>query len=63
MVTRSVGANDGLSSERHYTTKTLPRGVVRGMATLSAATPRASAAQARSSRAWPRSRPGTRSVC
>ena len=31
MVTRSVGANDGLSSERHYTTKTLPRGVVRGL--------------------------------
>lgn len=31
MVTRSVGAGDGLSSERHYTTKTLPRGVVRGL--------------------------------
>ena len=31
MVTRSVGADDGLSSERHYTTKTLPRGVVRGL--------------------------------
>jgi GT2 family glycosyltransferase len=31
MVTRSVGANDGLSSERHYTTRTLPRGVVRGL--------------------------------
>jgi GT2 family glycosyltransferase len=31
MVTRSVGANDGLSSERHYTTTTLPRGVVRGL--------------------------------
>jgi GT2 family glycosyltransferase len=31
MVTRSVGASDGLSSERHYTTKTLPRGVVRGL--------------------------------
>jgi glucosyl-dolichyl phosphate glucuronosyltransferase len=31
MVTRSVGANDGLSSERQYTTKTLPRGVVRGL--------------------------------
>jgi glucosyl-dolichyl phosphate glucuronosyltransferase len=30
MVTRSVGASDGLSSERQYTTKTLPRGVVRG---------------------------------
>jgi len=32
MVTRSVGANDGLSSERHYTANTLPRGVVRGLA-------------------------------
>jgi len=32
MVTRSVGANDGLSSERHYTTRTLPRGVVSGLA-------------------------------
>ena len=31
MVTRSVGASDGLSSERHYTTRTLPRGVVRGL--------------------------------
>ena len=31
MVTRSVGAGDGLSSERHYTTRTLPRGVVRGL--------------------------------
>ena len=31
MVTRSVGASDGLSSERRYTTKTLPRGVVRGL--------------------------------
>lgn len=32
MVTRSVGANDGLSSERHYTTRTLPRGAARGLA-------------------------------
>jgi hypothetical protein len=32
MVTRSVGANDGLSSERRYTASVLPRGVVRGMA-------------------------------
>ena len=32
MVTRSVGANDGLSSERHYTASTLPRGVARGLA-------------------------------
>jgi glucosyl-dolichyl phosphate glucuronosyltransferase len=32
MVTRSVGASDGLSSERRYTMRTLPRGVVRGMA-------------------------------
>jgi GT2 family glycosyltransferase len=31
MVTRSVGASDGLSSERHYSTRTLPRGVVRGL--------------------------------
>ena len=31
MVTRSVGASDGLSSERRYTTRTLPRGVVRGL--------------------------------
>ncbi len=32
LVTRSVGAGDGLSSERHYTTRTLPRGVARGVA-------------------------------
>jgi len=32
MVTRSVGAYDGLSSERRYTTRTLPRGVARGLA-------------------------------
>ena len=32
MVTRSVGANDGLSSERDYTARTLPRGVARGLA-------------------------------
>jgi GT2 family glycosyltransferase len=32
MVTRSVGAGDGLSSERRYTTRTLPLGVVRGLA-------------------------------
>ena len=32
MVTRSVGVNDGLSSERRYTTRTLPRGVARGLA-------------------------------
>lgn len=32
MVTRSVGAGDGLSSERRYTASVLPRGVVRGLA-------------------------------
>ncbi len=32
MVTRSVGASDGLSSERRYATRTLPRGIVRGLA-------------------------------
>ena len=32
MVTRSVGARDGLASERRYTTRTLPRGVARGLA-------------------------------
>jgi GT2 family glycosyltransferase len=32
MVTRSVGADDGLSSERHYTARTLPLGVARGLA-------------------------------
>jgi glucosyl-dolichyl phosphate glucuronosyltransferase len=32
MVTRSVGAGDGLSSERRYITRTLPRGVARGLA-------------------------------
>ncbi len=32
LVTRSVGAADGLSSERHYTTRTLPKGVARGLA-------------------------------
>lgn len=32
MVTRSVGTGDGLSSERRYTTRTLPRGVARGLA-------------------------------
>ena len=31
MVTRTVGAKDGLSSERRYTTSTLPRGVARGL--------------------------------
>jgi glycosyltransferase involved in cell wall biosynthesis len=31
-VTRSVGAGAGLSSERTYTTKTLPAGMVRGLA-------------------------------
>lgn len=31
-VARSVGTADGLSSERRYTTKTLPRGVARGLA-------------------------------
>ena len=63
MVTRSVGANDGLSSERQYTTKTLPRGVVRGLGDALRGDAEAPAARARSSRAWPRSRPGTRSVC
>lgn len=32
LVTASVGTGDGLSSERHYTTRTLPRGVARGLA-------------------------------
>jgi glucosyl-dolichyl phosphate glucuronosyltransferase len=32
MVTRSVGADDGLSAERRYTTRTLPLGVARGLA-------------------------------
>ncbi|WP_055479729.1 glycosyltransferase family 2 protein [Sphaerimonospora mesophila] len=31
MVTRSVGAGDGLSSERSYTLRTLPLGVLRGL--------------------------------
>lgn len=34
LVTASVGSGDGLSSERHYTTSTLPRGVGRGLADL-----------------------------
>ena len=34
LVTASVGAGDGLSAERHYTTRTLPSGVVRGIADL-----------------------------
>jgi glucosyl-dolichyl phosphate glucuronosyltransferase len=34
LVTASVGASDGLSAERHYTTRTLPGGVVRGIADL-----------------------------
>jgi GT2 family glycosyltransferase len=32
LVTRSVGTADGLSSERRYTTRTLPCGVARGLA-------------------------------
>jgi GT2 family glycosyltransferase len=32
MVTRSVGAGDGLSSERRYASRTLPAGVLRGVA-------------------------------
>jgi GT2 family glycosyltransferase len=32
LVTRSVGAADALSAERRYTTRTLPRGVARGVA-------------------------------
>jgi glycosyltransferase involved in cell wall biosynthesis len=32
LVSRSVGAGDGLASERTYTSRTLPRGVVRGLA-------------------------------
>jgi hypothetical protein len=32
LVTESVGVGDGLSSERRYVTRTLPRGVARGMA-------------------------------
>ena len=31
MVARLVGASDGLASERTYTLKTLPQGVVRGL--------------------------------
>lgn len=34
MVTVIVGAGDGLSAERRYTTRTLPRGMVRGVADL-----------------------------
>jgi glycosyltransferase involved in cell wall biosynthesis len=34
LVTASVGAADGLSSERRYTTRTLPSGVARGLADL-----------------------------
>ena len=34
LVTTTVGGGAGLSSERHYTTKTLPRGVARGIAGL-----------------------------
>jgi glucosyl-dolichyl phosphate glucuronosyltransferase len=34
LVTASVGASDGLSAERHYTTRTLPGGVARGIADL-----------------------------
>ena len=34
LVTASVGAGDGLSSERRYTTRTLPGGVARGVADL-----------------------------
>ncbi len=33
-VTAIVGAGDGLSAERHYTTRVLPRGVVNGVAAL-----------------------------
>jgi glycosyltransferase involved in cell wall biosynthesis len=33
-VSRFVGARDGLAAERSYTTRTLPRGVVRGVADL-----------------------------
>jgi glucosyl-dolichyl phosphate glucuronosyltransferase len=32
LVTASVGAGDGLASERRYTTRTLPAGVIRGVA-------------------------------
>jgi glycosyltransferase involved in cell wall biosynthesis len=32
LVASSVGATDGLASERHYVTRTLPSGVLRGMA-------------------------------
>ncbi len=32
LVTANVGSRDGLSSERRYTTKTLPSGVARGVA-------------------------------
>jgi glucosyl-dolichyl phosphate glucuronosyltransferase len=32
LITTSVGRTAGLSSERHYTTKTLPQGVARGIA-------------------------------
>ncbi|MEU0496668.1 glycosyltransferase family 2 protein [Mycobacterium sp. NPDC006124] len=37
MVSRLVGAADGLSSERSYVTKVLPRAVARGLASFSAA--------------------------
>ena len=36
MVTRSVGADDGLSSERRYASRTLPQGVARGLADAAA---------------------------
>ena len=32
MVTREVGADDGLSSERRHASRTLPRGVAHGLA-------------------------------
>jgi GT2 family glycosyltransferase len=39
MVTRSVGTTDGLSSERRYTTRVLPLGMVRGLADVARGRP------------------------
>ena len=50
LVTANVGSGDGLSAERAYVTRTLPLGVLRGVADLLRGRPRASAELARSSR-------------
>jgi GT2 family glycosyltransferase len=39
VVASMVGTGDGLSAERHYTTRTLPRGIVRGMTDFLAGRP------------------------